>query len=193
MQLVLLKFVMALVGEREIIANVRKLAACEILDEAGKPVAIQSLWSDQPAILIFLRHFACDLCQRHALDVWENRSKYEEKGAKIHFISNGNAHFISEFKKLLGLEAASVFTDPTMKAFEAAGFRKGFWIDPGEYMRRVPFMIAAVRHEMRRTGQGSVWQLGGVLAVKPGDKITYQYTSQMLGDFPPSHDVPRMT
>lgn len=183
---------MASIGDRGITADIKKLSACELLDEAGQPVPVSSLWEKQPAILIFLRHFACDVCQPYALEVWKNRAVYEAKGAKLHFISNGSPHFIKEFKKLLGLESASVFTDPTMKSFTAAGFRRGFWIDPGEYMRRVPFLMAAIRHEMRRTGQGSVWQLGGVVAVKPGGKVTYQYTSQMLGDFPPANDVPRI-
>lgn len=163
------------------------------LDESGGAVPVESLWDKSPAILIFLRHFACEICQKHAMDVWSNRAMYEAKGAKIHFISNGSAHFISEFKKLLGIENASVFTDPTMKTFDAAGFKRGFWMDPGEYMRRVPFLIATIRYEMRRTGKGNVWQLGGVIAVKPGGKITYQYTSQMLGDFPPPNDVPKMS
>ena len=181
------------VGDRNFTVDIRALTICDLLNEAGQVVPIRSLWEQQPVILIFLRHFACDACRLHALEVWENRALYEAKGAKIHFIGNGAAHFIHSFKQQYNLDGASFFTDPTLKTFKAAGFRKGFWINAGEMMSRSKFLVAAVRQELRRTGEGNVWQLGGVLAVKPGGKVTYQYTSQMIGDFPPSSDVPKMS
>lgn len=182
---------MAQVGDKTITVNIRALAMTSLLNEAGDAVPVHSLWEKQPAILIFLRHFACDQCRIHALDVWKNRELYESKGAKLHFIGNGSPYFLSEFKKAHGLEGASFFTDPSLKIFSAAGFRKGFWIAPGEAIARAQFLSAAIKQQLRRTGEGSVWQLGGVLAVKPGGKVTYQYTSQMLGDFPPANDVPK--
>ena len=33
------------------------LATMTVLDEAGQPVALGSLWKDKPAVLVFVRHF----------------------------------------------------------------------------------------------------------------------------------------
>jgi len=33
------------------------LAKLEVLDEAGKPVELGSLWRERPVVLVFVRHF----------------------------------------------------------------------------------------------------------------------------------------
>lgn len=176
----------------KIIADVTKLSECSVLDENGKSILMKSFWQVRPAILIFLRHFACKACQKHAVEVWQNRADYASKGADLIFIGNGSSYFVKIFKEQNGLNGAQLYTDPSLKSFAAAGFRKGFWIDPGEMHSRTDFLYQAVRYQMRMTNEGNVWQLGGVLAICPGDKIKYQFTSQALGDFPPSMDVPNV-
>lgn len=180
------------VNDVQITVDMNKLKMCSVLKENGEAVSIRSLWEHQPAIFVFLRHYACDACRRHAVDVWENRKKYEEKGAKIHFIGNGSPHFMAEFKKTFGLQEASFFTDPSLKTFSAAGFKRGFWIDPGQMHTRPEFLYLALKFIARteNSGSGNVWQLGGVLAVRPGGIPTYQFTSLSMGHFPPVNDIP---
>jgi hypothetical protein len=33
------------------------LAACEVTDEDGKNVRLESLWRDKPVVLVWVRHF----------------------------------------------------------------------------------------------------------------------------------------
>lgn len=169
-----------------------RLALCTVYNEKSEPVQLRTLWEKQPAILIFLRHFACDACRKHALEIWSNREVYEKKGAKLHFIGNGHPQYMQQFKEMYSLQDASFFTDPKLSAFNAAGFKRGFWINPGEMHTRGEFLWLATRHAMRKTGSGNVWQLGGVLAICPGGKVTYQFTSQMMGEFAPSSDIPKI-
>jgi peroxiredoxin len=180
------------VCDNKIHVDMSKLSQCVLLNADGTKHVASSLWEHAPAILVFLRHFACDACRRHATEVWEKRDLYQVNGAKIHFVGNGDRAYMVEFQKKFGLQEASFFTDPTLKAFDAAGFRRGFWIDPGEMHRRGEFLWLAVRHQMRQTGSGNVWQLGGILAVCPGGRPTYQFTSQTMGHFPPADDIPKM-
>ena len=35
----------------------RRLASIEVLDDRGTPVKIGSAWAEQPALLVFIRHF----------------------------------------------------------------------------------------------------------------------------------------
>ena len=178
--------------DTKICADGFKLSTCSVLDEDGNKIQLRTLWEKQPAILIFLRHFACDACRKHAVEVWEQRKMYEGKGARIHFIGNGAPHFMKQFKEQYGLEDASFFTDPTLNTFNAAGFRRGFWIDPGEMHSRSEFLWLATRYAMRKTGSGNVWQLGGVLVICPGGVVKYQFISQMMGEFAPSTDIPKI-
>ncbi len=183
---------MTKVSDHQIHVDMKEFSMCTVTKENGDVISIRSLWEKQPAIFVFLRHFACDACRQHAVEVWENREKYENKGARIHFIGNGTAHFLSIFKNTFGLQEASFFTDPTLRTFRAAGFKKGFWIDPGEMHSRPDFLYQAIRFGLRKenAGKGNVWQLGGVLAVRPGGIPTYQFTSLTMGHFPPVTDVP---
>jgi hypothetical protein len=34
-----------------------EIAALTVLDMEGRPVPLRSLWTDRPAVLVFLRHF----------------------------------------------------------------------------------------------------------------------------------------
>lgn len=34
-----------------------ELATLSVLDARGEPVALASLWSERPAVLVFVRHF----------------------------------------------------------------------------------------------------------------------------------------
>lgn len=180
------------IPDNSIVANMKELSKCNLLNADGKEIPARFLWESQPAILIFLRHFACQACQAHAVEVWKQRKQYESKGALLHFIGNGAPHFINSFKQQNGLDEASFFTDPSLKAFRAAGFRKGFWIDPGEMHSRGEFIWLAIRYQMKMTNEGNVWQLGGVLVISPQAEVKYQFISQAMGDFPPMEDIPTL-
>lgn len=185
---------MAQINDFQIHVDMKKFSMCTLTRENGETVSIRSLWEKQPAIFVFLRHFACDSCRQHAVEVWENREKYQSKGAAIHFIGNGAPSFLKNFKDTFGLQEASFFTDPTLRAFQAAGFRRGFWIDPGTMHSRPEFLYKALRFGMKpgNAGYGNIWQLGGVLAIRPGGTPTYQFTSLTMGHFPPATDIPVM-
>jgi hypothetical protein len=180
---------MKTVSDSTIYADPAQLSLCLLTDENNRSIPMQSLWEKQTAIFIFLRHFACEACRTHALQVWNHRASYVEKGAKLHFIGNGSVHFMKAFKESYQLQDASFFTDPTLRSFQAAGFRRGFWINPGEYLSRPKFLGLAIRQAILDPNQGDVWQLGGILVVHPGGKISYQFTSQAIGHFPPSADI----
>ncbi|MBO9666041.1 MAG: redoxin domain-containing protein [Bdellovibrio sp.] len=181
----------SVVNDNSIQVDIGELKMCTVLNETGAAIPLRSLWEKQPAIFIFLRHFGCDACRRHALEVWDNRAKYEQKGARLHFIGNGNPECMVDFKKTYNLQEASFFTDPSQKSFKAAGFKRGFWIDPGTMHTRQEFLYKALKFTSSRENAkyGNVWQLGGVLVIKPGGVPAYQFTSLTMGHFPPVKDI----
>ena len=178
-----------IVADTKIRADVSSLAKCYVMDENEQITLLGDLWKQDTVLLVFLRHFACAACRAHVRQILENKESFESKGVKIYFIGNGTPHFMRGFKEQFNLQEARIFTDPSLKSFDAAGFKRGFWIDPGNMHTRPEFITQAIFHTMKKTGSGNVWQLGGILAIQAGGKIKYQYTSQTMDDHPPSKDI----
>lgn len=174
---------------RKIQANIEKLYLCSLQNEDGQSIPIYQLWEKAPAVFIFLRHFGCELCKSHAIQVWSKRSEYEDRGAKLYFIGNGPHSLIKDFKDRYHMHEARIFTDPSLKSFYASGFKRGFWIDPGEHYTRLEFYQGAIKRMMKGSPEGDTWQLGGILVVNPNGKVKYQFISQALGHYPPSSDI----
>ncbi|AHZ86869.1 hypothetical protein Bb109J_c0730 [Bdellovibrio bacteriovorus] len=166
------------------VCDISRLSQVFVTGEDQNKFKLGTFWQKAPAILIFLRHFACIACRAHAKDVWANRDKYEKAGAQIYFIGNGSPTMIKVFKEDLGLEGAWVFTDPNLEAFHAAGFKRGFFSAYGFKSLSSIRKLKEQGHVAKRWSpeQGDATQLGGILVVKPGGKVTYQYISEYQGD-----------
>ncbi len=171
--------------------DILSLSICKVLDETAQEVSLYSLWQKQTAIFIFLRHFGCLMCRAHAKQVWGLREQYEKTGAKIYFIGNGSPYLISKFKEDLGLEAATIFTDPQLLSFKASGFRRGFLaaLGPKALGNGRKLFKEGHRQGENNSENGDLWQLGGILVVKTDGKVGYHYISQVAGDYSPAKDV----
>jgi hypothetical protein len=172
--------------------RILEFSKCEIWDESGNAVKVVDLWQKQTVIFIFLRHFGCVSCRAHAVQIWNNRASYEKGGAKIIFIGNGIPQFIKTFKEDLNILDAPIYTDPSLVSFRAVGFKRGFLAALGPKSLRNGRKLM---NEGHRQGQsfnrdtGDLWQLGGVVAIKPTGQIAYYYLSIATGDFPPDSDL----
>lgn len=172
-------------AHRKIVCDIRRLSQTVVIGEDHNKFKMSSFWEKGPAIFIFLRHFACIACRAHAVDVWKEREKYEKAGAQIYFIGNGSPGMLKNFKEDLGLQDAWVFTDPTLEAFHAAGFKRGILSAFGPRSMMNIARLKKEGHHAKKwsSEQGDALQLGGVLAVKPGGVVTYQYISHAQGDY----------
>jgi peroxiredoxin len=166
------------------------LSKCKVFDENGSETELYNLWQKQPAVFIFLRHFACIACRAHATEVWKRKAEFESRGAKIHFIGNGSPDFIKKFKEDLGIQEASVFTDPSLVSFKAAGFKRGFLaaMGPRSIVNGAKLILERKEGSGTPGKAGDLWQLGGTLAIKRDGKIAYHYISEAFGDFHPEND-----
>ncbi len=166
-------------------------ASCYVLNEQDEKIKIVSLWKQQAIIFIFLRHFGCISCRAHAVQIWNDREKYEKNGSKIIFIGNGSAHFIKYFKEDLNITDATIYTDPTLESFRAVGFKRGFVAAIGMRSIAAGLKMFAKGHRQSTytKASGDLWQLGGVLVVKTNGVVAYHYINEALGDFAPENDV----
>ena len=171
--------------------NIVEFAQSKILDEINNEVSMHTLWREQTAILIFLRHFACIECRKFAQQIWLDRKKYEASGGRIRFIGNGQARFIKAFKEDLNIQEAPIYTDPSLKVFRAAGFKRGFLAaaGPKSLLSGLKMYRDGHKQDSYEKGKGDLWQMGGVIVMNPEGRLTYKYVSQVLGDFPPEKDL----
>jgi peroxiredoxin len=165
--------------------DVRKLSQAIVVGEDHNKFKLGSFWDKSPAIFIFLRHFACLACRAHVTEVWAQREKYEKAGANLVFIGNGSPNMLKIFKEDLGLSEALIFTDPHLEAFLAAGFKRGQSVafSPESLLNLERLRKKGYKEREWSPEQGDKFQLGGIIAVKPGNKVTYHYVSEFQGDF----------
>ncbi len=170
--------------------NIEILGNCIVTGPTGQQIKVEQLWHSQTAVIVFLRHFGCIACRSHALQVWAARDQFMATGAKIVFIGNGQHTYIEKFREDLGLTGALILTDPSLLSFQAAGFRHGFFalVQPKSVINLVKLAIAGEKNQPANSETGTNWQLGGIVVVKPGGKVTYHYISEALGDYPPAND-----
>lgn len=171
--------------------NILKFANCTVLDENGEETLISTLWQKQTVLFVFLRHFGCVACRAQAHQIWSEREKYESSGARIIFIGNGTANYLKFFKENLNIKDAPVFTDPTLKSFLHAGFKRGFFalVNPKTAFNGIKLLANGYTQAPFDRESGSHWQLGGILVVHPDSSTGYHYISHALGDFPPEKDL----
>ena len=103
------------------------------------------------------------------------------KGVSLVPIGNGRPTFIAGFRQTTGF-TGPVYTDPSRRTFEAASLKRTMWS-----LFRPESLVAGLR--AARKGfffkgklQGDGLQLGGVLVVRPPDRVTLHYASRFAGD-----------
>jgi len=162
-----------------------------VYTEEGQALSMKSLWQYKPAIFIFLRHFSCIACRAHVAQIWQHRFTLEQEGAKIYFIGNGSFREILKFKKDMGIDNATVLTDPSRRSYLAAGLRRGVLpaIGPQAAVNAVDLFRQGHRQKHYHREAGDLWQLGGVMVVNPGGLVKYHYVSTATGDFPSAVEI----
>jgi peroxiredoxin len=165
------------------------LADAEVLDRQGAPLRLGTLWEGAPALLVFLRHFACIACTEHVAALTPHLPELEQMGIDVVFIGNGAPNFIDGFVERNGLKQDStVYTDPSLGVFRMVGL---------EHSRRSTFGPralynagrAALRGFRQSAIEGDPLQQGGVVVVARGGRVAYVHRDRTLGDHAPMPEV----
>lgn len=98
----------------------------------------------------------------------------------MHLIGNGGASFIEGFREVTGY-TGSIYTDPSLKAYKAAGLVRSVRSTIG-----IRSLAAGARSLAagRRQGptQGDPWQQGGALVISSEAQILYSHRSSAGGE-----------
>lgn len=160
--------------------DVPRLAGTELLDEAGVKVVARQLWTSEPAVLMFVRHFGCLFCREKTAQVSERETDITEAGGRLIVVGNGQPRFVADFRRTTGYTGL-LYTDPAREAYRACAFARGVGtaVNPTTARNALRTMRAGFRQG--RT-QGDPWQQGGVLAIGPGDQVLWIERIKHAGD-----------
>lgn len=162
----------------------------DVLDREGKASPLGERWRDRPALVVFLRHFACMACTEHIalLSPWID--EIASLGIGIVFVGNGAPNFIEGFVERNGLEGkpVEIVTDPSLRIFDAASLERSHWSNLSPAALRN--FGRALLHGFRQTHiEGNAQQQGGVMLVRPDGRLAYVHRDRVAGDHAPTAEV----
>lgn len=106
--------------------------------------------------------------------------EFEARGARLHLIGNGSPNFIEGFRELTGY-TGSIYTDPGLKSFEAAGLMRSVRATMG--LRSIGAGLRSMKQGQRQgSTQGDAWQQGGAMVISPEARVLYNHRSTAAGD-----------
>jgi peroxiredoxin len=166
--------------ERDTARVAAALASATVLREDGRPAQLAETWQERPAVLVFLRHFACLFCREQLSRLNARNAEIEAAGARLVAIGNGTPNFIAGFRARVKF-AGPVYTDPSTMVYRSLDFVRGGNLSPRAGLH---LLRAMSRGYLWGCPQGDARQQGGVIIMLPGGSCSYAFASRRPGDHP---------
>jgi peroxiredoxin len=166
------------------------LASAEVLDAAGGAHRLGEAWAGAPAVVVFLRHFGCIGCSEQVTELAPRLRELAELGVKTVLIGNGAADFITGFieRHALSDKPVSLFTDPSLNSFRAAGLLRSWWRAAGP-RALIDIARALGRGHRGHAREGDTAQQGGALVVGGDGRVALHHVNRSLGDHAAAADL----
>lgn len=165
-------------------------------DPDGRTIRLGDLWSERPAVLVFVRHFGCVFCRQMAVEIHRARHDFEEADVELVVIGHGSPAQAADFRRQQNVDLP-LLVDPERRVYELAGAKVATLpelIGPRQILRGLKATIVSrlrqgsiAVHQGRIVGHAA--QLGGVLVIAPDGSVRYAYLSEESGDNPPAREV----
>ena len=176
--------------------HVGELKDVVVQDEHGADVPLGELWREQPAVLVFLRHYGCVFCRAIAVQLHRARDGFESAGARLAVIGQGTPEQSEAFRRAQSI-ALPVYSDPERRSYEAAGAKVATFSElfsPRTVARGIGHTVTSrIRQGSIAVHQGRLVdnpaQLGGVLVIAPDDSVRYAHLSEDASDNPPIDEI----
>jgi len=160
----------------------------ELLDAAGAPVRLSSLWRGQPLVLAFTRHFGCPQCKEMTDLLAGARSQFIENNLQLVLVTQGTP---AETMAFCAERAPDIqcLSDAERRAYQAYGLKRAsIWqsifslrvLRSNSRLRREKGFLVEYPPE----GQDAL-QMAGVFVIGPDGRIRLPYYYDDIADHPP--------
>jgi hypothetical protein len=121
------------------------------------------------------------VCGQQAAELRTHLDEIEQAGGALFIVGSGTPEQGRAYRERHHLERATVLTDPSLRSYQLAGFKRGLGtlVAPRALWNYARSALAGSRQ--RRT-QGDALQQGGVLVVRPGGEVAWRFVSRASGD-----------
>ena len=158
-----------------------------LLDTAGDPVQLSSLWSERPLLLAFTRHFGCTQCKEMLDELVEGKERITQAGLGIAVVMQDTPEAAAVFasKHAPGLMCLA---DPQRKAYEAYGLERGSlfqtFLNPKVWSAVARSRKKGYRVEKPPAGQDAML-MSGIFIISTSGRIELPYYFDHIADHPP--------
>lgn len=160
----------------------------ELVDTAGKPVNLSSLWEKQVLILVFTRHFGCPQCKEMVDTLSKAAPEIKSNGLGLAFVTQGTTDTAKTFCEERA-PGQLCLADPERIAYRAYGLERAtIWQS---------FLSWRVWQSNRRLKKERGWntdlppvgqdsmQLAGTFVISTNGRIRLPYYYDNIADHPP--------
>lgn len=157
-----------------------------VLDTAGQPVQLSSLWMEKPVLLAFTRHFGCTQCKVMLDELTSAKERLEKAGLALIVITQGTPEMTAEFARAYA-PGLLLLADPERKAYQAYGLERGTVFQTA-LNRRVWQAVAQAKQKGYRletppAGQDAM-QMSGAFIIGQDGRIQLPYYYDDIADHP---------
>jgi peroxiredoxin len=143
-----------------------------LVDLDRRDVRLSSLWSERPAVLVFLRYFGCPFCQTQVVTLRNEHDRIRRAGADVCLVGHGDPDAAAGFATTKRLPFP-LLLDRDRGTYRAYGLVMGKAtqvLNPGVAL---PWIKAELSSETRQRGLkgGSFLQMPGTFVVDTGGVV----------------------
>uniref|UniRef100_A0A8C7QNB5 Prostamide/prostaglandin F synthase n=3 Tax=Oncorhynchus TaxID=8016 RepID=A0A8C7QNB5_ONCMY len=158
---------------------------------SGESVELQSLWSDKPVVLFFLRRFGCQVCRWTAAEISKLEPDLTAHGIALVGIGPEETG-LEEFKEG-GFFKGDLYIDEKKQCYKDLGFKRytALSVVPAALGKKVREVTTKAKAQgIQGNFTGDLLQSGGMLIVaKGGEKVLLHFVQDSPGDYVPLEDI----
>ncbi|KDR86128.1 hypothetical protein GALMADRAFT_54116 [Galerina marginata CBS 339.88] len=175
--------------------TIEDAAKIEVLDVNGQSVQFGSVFQDQKAIVVFIRHFFCGKCQLYVENLAAiPQAALDQAGVKIVVVGCGDYQPIASYAETTRF-TGPFFADPTRKLYHALGMdSETLQVTPANEQKRSYLTMGAfsniamslwrgpIKHPSLVGKNGNISQNGGEFIFGPGNTCSFASRMQHTED-----------
>lgn len=158
-----------------------------LINTSGEPVQLSSLWSRQPLLLAFTRHFGCTQCKEMLEELVAGKERIAQAGLSIAVIMQAPPDATAVFA-LQYAPGLLCLADPQREAYRAYGLERGnlfqTFLNPKIWSAVARSRQKGYQIEPPPPGQDAM-QMSGTFIISKAGRIELPYYYDHIADHPP--------
>jgi len=165
----------------------RRAPDLTLLNTSGEPVQLSSLWTQQPLLLAFTRHFGCTQCKEMLEELVNGKERIAQAGLGIAVVMQGTPGTTALFAQQYA-PGLLCLADSDRRAYQAYGLERGnlfqTFLNPQVWKAISRSRKKGYKVEPPPAGQDAM-QMSGIFVISRQGQIELPYYFDHIADHPP--------